>query len=79
MTPDLVSQYRADLARSRAERRRFAKLAADRRRESAELKKRGQWVDALKARDRAYEYRQSRDQYADEVKRIQELLRPSHE
>lgn len=56
--------------RLRAERDDFAKLAADRRRDAIDFRKRGRLLDALNADIRAREYRDSRDERASELRRI---------
>lgn len=75
MTPELKAQFRADLARVRFERDQYAARAARNRRDAIEHRKKRRWLDALLADTRASEYRNTRDQFAAEAKRLQGLLK----
>jgi hypothetical protein len=75
MTPEIKAQYKADLARVRFERDQYAARAARNRKEAIELRKKRRWLDALLADSRASEYRNTRDQYAAEARRIQDFLK----
>ena len=67
------NEWKDTLARLRFERAKFAKMAAERRREAIELRKKRRWLDAMFADDRASEYRKSRDQWSDEIARIRAM------
>lgn len=74
MTPETRKQYLDDLARVRYERDTYAKRAAERRKDAQAARRRRDWLGALQADDRASEYRKTRDQYAEEARRIQRIL-----
>jgi hypothetical protein len=65
--------WKDELARLRFERAKFARMAAERRREAIDLRKQRRWLDALLADDRASEYRNSRDQWSAEIGRIKRM------
>lgn len=67
------NEWKETLARLRFERAKFAKMAADRRRDAIELRKKRRWLDALIADGRASEYRKSRDQWDCEIKKIRAM------
>jgi hypothetical protein len=67
------NEWKDTLARLRFERAKYAKMAADRRREAIKLRKQRRWLDALLADDRASEYRKSRDQWQAEIARIRAI------
>lgn len=67
------NEWKDTLARLRFERAKFAKMAAERKREATELRKQRRWLDALKAADRASEYRQTRDQWTAEINKIRAM------
>lgn len=70
MTPR--DQWKADMQRMRAEGAAFAKRAAYQRQLAIDLRKKRDWLGALKADMRASEYRQTRDQFLGEAKKIRE-------
>lgn len=63
-------QWKADLERMRAEGAAFAKRATYQRQLAIDLRKKRDWLGALKADMRAGEYRKSRDQFLAEAKKI---------
>ena len=65
--------WKDELARLRFERAKFAKMAAERRREAIEFRKQRRWLDALLADDRAAEYRRSRDQRGEYIAKINSM------
>lgn len=67
------NEWKDILARLRFERAKFAKMAAERRREAIELRKQRRWLDALRADDRASEYRKSRDQWSNEINKVRAM------
>lgn len=75
MTPETKQQYKDDLARNRHERDAYAARATRNRKDAIEFRKRRRWLDALLADTRASEYRATRDQFAEEVKRIAAFLK----
>ncbi|PSJ60761.1 hypothetical protein [Pseudaminobacter soli (ex Li et al. 2025)] len=75
MSPEVKAQYKADLARVRAERDRFREWASQKRKDYIGLKKKRRFLDALHALDRYQEYRNSAAQFDSEAKRIQEYLK----
>jgi hypothetical protein len=75
MTPELRAQYKADVARCRAERDAYKSRASFNRTEYHRLNKAKRWLDALQALDRYHEYRRTAAYYDAEVKRLREFLR----
>lgn len=65
-----MSQWDDEVARVRFERDRFKTLAAQRRKDAIECRKRRDWIGALRADDRASEYRGYRDQFTAEIAKI---------
>lgn len=56
--------------RMRHEAKKFAEMAAARRKEAIEFRRRRLWLEALTADDLAYEYRKERDNRKAEAEKI---------
>jgi hypothetical protein len=74
VSPEVRAQYKADMARCRAERDAYRKRAAFQWKERTRLNAKRQWLEALKAMDRHHEYKNTAAQYDAEVKRIKEII-----
>jgi hypothetical protein len=70
---EATQAWKDTLARLRFERGQYAKRAAQRRKDAQEFRRRRNWLGALEADDRAYEYRKTRDQIAAEIKKIRAM------
>lgn len=77
MTPETKRQYKDDIARCRAERDAYRSRAAYQWKLKAELNRKRQWLESLKALDRYHEYKRTAIYYDSEMKRLQAVLRPS--
>jgi len=58
------------LSRLRYERDRFKEMSTGRRKEAAELRKKRQWLEVLKAMERCHEYAASARQFQAEIDRL---------
>jgi hypothetical protein len=56
------------IAQLRVSRDKFAMMAAERRRDAIELRKKRRWLDALQADGQAAEYRETRDRYSEDLR-----------